>query len=231
MPRPSAARTAAHPHERVRAAVDLARRTRPMPSTKHTSERATVENGVVESLGRRRQVTLVEVTPQRIDEVEHWFSHPEVVRRLGPRSWIRQAAAMLDAPTEGETFRDSRVLRAHGWVGLGPDQAPVGYIGGDVYDRWGRRVGSPDDGEVIEVDERTSMGLAYVTDPARWREGWGTALIRAAVAHPAVVDVAAFYLGIEQDNVPSWKAASRAGFVLVDPVPDLEGMVYWRRNR
>jgi GNAT superfamily N-acetyltransferase len=168
------------------------------------------------------QVRLSAVTAQWASRLEHWFTDPEVIRWLGPATWIHQAAAMCGAPVGDETFRGSRVLRAHGWVGLDPASAPVGYIGGDVYDRWVRS---------DEVDERTSMGLAFVVHPGRRRQGWGRALLEAVISHPDVAGVEVFFLGIEEGNVASSRLASATGFTRVNDHPDDEDMVYWRLSR
>jgi RimJ/RimL family protein N-acetyltransferase len=168
------------------------------------------------------RVQLVPLTPAWADAVEHWFRHPQVARWLGHAGWIHQALAMLTAPVDGETFRGSRVLRAHGWVGVDRDGAAVAYIGGDVYDRWVRPDGA---------DDLTSMGLAFVVDPGRWRQGWGLALLDAVLAHPDVADVVVFFAGIEVGNTASAGLAARAGYSRVNEQPDDEDVVYWRRRR
>ncbi len=61
----------------------------------------------------------------------------------------------------------------------------------------------------------------------RWGQGYGRAMLRAAVAQRAVADVALVALGIDEDNVPSQRCALVAGFGPDDPAPDLEGTVYY----
>lgn len=157
------------------------------------------------------------LTEEWAGRIEHWFDHPEVDRRLGPRSWIHRAVRLLDVPP-GEEFRGRKVLRAHGWVAL-DDGVPVAHVGGDVYDRW------------TDGPPAVTSGLGYVVDPARWRRGYGRAALLAALGHPDLADVEQFYCGVDADNLASRKCALAAGFELVDPVPDDEDMLYYRRGR
>jgi RimJ/RimL family protein N-acetyltransferase len=160
-------------------------------------------------------------------EIEHWFDHPEVDRRLGGRFWIHRALR-LQQVRPGEEFRGRTVLRSHGWIAEDAG-TPVAYIGGDVYDRWVRYhgEGAPVDGEIAVV----SMGLGYLVDPARWRRGYGVRAIEAVVAHPDTADVELFFCGIDADHVASRRCASRAGFQQLDPAPDFEDVVYYHRFR
>jgi RimJ/RimL family protein N-acetyltransferase len=165
------------------------------------------------------------------DRVGHWFDNPEVQRRLGGRSWIHRAASLLDTEP-GEWFRGRMVLRAHAWLALDEDAAPVAYVGGEVYDRWVRYHGEGASGPLLsEEDRRPAMGLAYAVDPTRWGRGHGRGALRAVIAHPDVADVATFSCGIDTDNVASQRCCAAAGFRLVDPEPDHEDMLYFRRER
>src|SRR6266545_4943362 len=101
----------------------------------------------------------------------------------------------------GSTFRGKTVLRSHGWIALDQTQVPVAFIGG------------------------------YVYDPAQWRRGYGRTAIEAALDHTDVTDVEMFFCGIDADNHPSQRCAIAAGFHLVDPKPDHEGMLHFRRER
>jgi RimJ/RimL family protein N-acetyltransferase len=167
-------------------------------------------------------VRLTPLTAALACAVEPWFTDPEVIRWLGPPRWIHQALAVLSTPVEDELSHGRRVLGAHGWVALDATGAPVGYVGGDVYDRWHH-------GTV--TDDVPSMGLAFVIDPARRRQGWGLALLEAVLAHPELTRVAVFFAGIEPGNTASSALAARAGFLPVDEQPDEEGIVYWRLSR
>ena len=123
-------------------------------------------------------------------------------------------------------------LRSHGWIATEPEGTAVAFIGGDVYDRWATYHGEHAGGAVVtDVDLRRSMGLGYVVDPARWGEGIGRATLITVMGHPEVADVEAFYCGIDADNVASRRCAEAAGFTVLDPEPDWEGMLYFRRVR
>jgi RimJ/RimL family protein N-acetyltransferase len=157
--------------------------------------------------------------------VQPWFEHAEVRLRLGGPEWpersLRLAAHMTD-----EEFRGGRVLRTHTWLAWDQD-VPVGYLGGDVYDCWARYDGSDPDRPLISgVEPGPAMGSAYVVDPARWRRGYGAAMLRAWVGSPEVADVRVFALGIDFDNPASIRCAVAAGFVADSPEPDWEGTVY-----
>src|SRR5207244_2361755 len=106
----------------------------------------------------------------------------------------------------------------------------VALIGGEVYYRWCRYTETPD--PVVEaVEPGPAMGLAYVVDPARWRQGFGTATLLAAMNAPEVADVVVFAAGIEPENVASAQCATRAGLFPEDTTPDWEGIVHYIRRR
>lgn len=177
------------------------------------------------------EVRLVPFTPGWLGAVEVWFDHPEVRRRLGDRLWPARELRLLAEHPGGE-FRGRRVLRAHSWVVLDDRSSPVGHIGGEVYDRWTRYGGEGHNGPVIlAADDRRTMGLAYVIDPARWRHGFGAAALRAVIAAPEVADVRLFVAGIDADNVVSRRCALSAGFSVENAAPDREGITYYRRAR
>jgi RimJ/RimL family protein N-acetyltransferase len=130
----------------------------------------------------------------------------------------------------GEMFRGRRVLRDHSWVVYDASGVVVANIGGEVYDRWCRYSEGPD-GPVIEaVEPGLSMGLAYVVDPRRWRQGFGTAALLAVMAAPEVADVVLFAAGVEPDNVASVRCAVAAGMRPDCSEPDWEGFVYYLRR-
>ncbi|MGA5305696.1 GNAT family N-acetyltransferase [Nucisporomicrobium flavum] len=153
---------------------------------------------------------LVEPTPAMVAAALPWFDHPQVQRYLGGRDWLPTALAVA-ARGGGEVFRGNLVVRCHAWFGV--DKAgEVGFVGGDVYaDGRGMR----------------SMGLGFVVDPRRWREGRGRALLRAATTAPEVADVDEFFCGIEPDNTASRTCCAAAGFVPDRDLTD-EGFLYYR---
>jgi RimJ/RimL family protein N-acetyltransferase len=158
--------------------------------------------------------------------VQPWFEDPEVRLRLGGPEWPARALELHSREAEGEEFRGRRVLRNHTWLAWDED-VPVGYLGGEVYDRWARYDGSdPERPRVSQAEPGPAMGSAYVVDPARWRRGYGAAMLRAWVAHPEVADVRLFALGIDADNDASRRCAEAAGFVPDSPLPDWEGTVH-----
>ena len=165
-------------------------------------------------------------TAEALPLVQPWFRHPEVDRRLGGPEWpARELRLMRENP--GGEFRGRRVLRAHSWLLLDANGSPVAKVGGDVYDRWTRYLGEGPDGPLIGGSEAgPAMGLAYVVDPAHWRQGYGTAALRAVLETAEVADVRLFVAGIDADNVASSRCARSAGFAPDDPEPDWEGTVY-----
>jgi RimJ/RimL family protein N-acetyltransferase len=171
------------------------------------------------------------LTASAVQQIEHWFDHPEVQARLGGRFWIHRELRLI-AERPGSSFRGATVLRSYGWIGLDEAAAPVAFIGGDVYDRWVRYDGEGPDGPLLSDDDpRLSMGLGYVVDPARWRRGYGRAAIKAVLDDPGLRDVQTFFCGIEVDNHASRRCAQASGLHLVDPRPDQENMVYYRCDR
>jgi RimJ/RimL family protein N-acetyltransferase len=123
------------------------------------------------------------------------------------------------------------VLRSHTWLAWDGD-TPVGFLGGEIYDRWTTWDGSdPDHAVVHKVEEGPAMGSAYVVDPARWRQGYGTAILRAWVAAGETADVRIFALGVDGDNTASARCAETAGFAASSRVPDWEDTVYFLLRR
>lgn len=177
------------------------------------------------------ETSLVPFTPEWLGRIEGWFDHPEVRRRLGDRRWPARELSLL-AERPGGEFRGRRVLRAHSWVVLDDRRRSVGHVGGEVYDRWTVYGGEGAEGPIIRsAEERRTMGLAYVIDPARWRRGFGRAALLAATEAPEVSDVRLFVCGIDADNVASRRCALAAGFAAEDGNPDREGTVYYRLSR
>jgi len=177
-------------------------------------------------------VVLRPFTAELLGAVQPWFRHAEVARRLGGPDWPAQELRMAAAGNGiGEVFRGRRVLRVHSWVAFDDAGAAVAHLGGDVYDRWCRYTEGPDGPVVDEVEPGPAMGIAYVVDPRRWRQGFGVAALRALMDAPEVADVVVFAAGIEPDNVASRRCATAAGFVAGSAVPDREGIVHYVRRR
>ena len=170
-------------------------------------------------------------TAEALPLVQPWFRDPEVDHRLGGPEWPgRELRLMQKNP--GEEFRGRRALRTHSWLALDAHDEPVAKVVGDVYDRWTRYLGEGPGGPLIDGSEAgPAMGLAYVVDPARWGQGYGTAALRAVLASPEVADVRLFVAGIDADNVASSRCARSAGFAVEDPEPDWEGTVYFLHRR
>jgi RimJ/RimL family protein N-acetyltransferase len=164
--------------------------------------------------------------------VQPWFLHPEVDRWLGGPDWpAREFAPPGPGSSTGEVFRGRRVLRSHSWVAFDDAGAAVAHIGGEVYDRWCRYDEGPAGPVVDAVEPGPAMGLAYVVDPRRWRQGFGTATLRAVMAAPEVADVVLFAAGIEPGNVASARCAVAAGLLPDSLEPDWEDIVHYIRRR
>jgi RimJ/RimL family protein N-acetyltransferase len=176
-------------------------------------------------------VSLRPLTSEGVRRIERWFDDPEVRRRLGVRSWIHRELRLI-SERPGTTFRGMAVLRSYGWVVLDATSVPVAFIGGDVYDRWVCYHGEGPNGPLLsDEDHRRAMGMGYVVDPGRWGHGFGRAAIRTVIGHSEVRDVETFFCGVEVDNEASKRCALAAGFHLLDPQPDFEGMLYLRHER
>ncbi len=176
-------------------------------------------------------MTLVPFTEELLAAVQPWFRDPEVRRRLGGPAWPERELRRLHTRDDGE-FRGRTVLRTHSWVALDAAGQPVAKIGGDVYDRWTRYDASRPDLPVISaIEPGPAMGLAYVVDPTRWRQGIGRAVLQAVVRHPSVQDVRLFTAGIDADNQASRRCAAAAGFAAEVEEPDWEDTVYYQLRR
>jgi len=178
-----------------------------------------------------RDVDLRPFVPKQLAAVRAWFEHPEVRHRLGGPEWPERALSLQQRAHDDEEFRGQRVLRSHTWLAWDGD-TPVGFLGGDVYDRWTTWDGSdPDHAVVHHVEEGPAMGSAYVVDPARWRQGYGTAILRAWMTPRETADVRLFALGVDGDNVASARCAEAAGFAASSEEPDWEDTVYFLLRR
>ena len=169
-------------------------------------------------------------TADLLQVVQAWFHHREVQRWLGGPDWPARGLA-LEGTGLGEVFRGRRVLRTHSWVAFDDAGAAVAHIGGEVYDRWCRYTETPDGPVVDAVEPGPAMGLAYVVDPRRWRHGFGTATLRAAMTAPEVADVVLFAAGIEPANIASARCATAAGLLPATTLPDWEDMIYHIHRR
>ncbi|WP_330342263.1 GNAT family N-acetyltransferase [Streptomyces sp. NBC_00557] len=177
------------------------------------------------------EMRLHRLTETGAHQIEHWFDHPEVQRRLGGRSWIRRQLRLI-SQQPCTAFRGATVLRSHGWIGVDQGGTPVAFVCGDVYDRWVRYHGEGPEGPILsDADPRLAMGLAYLVDPDRWRLGYGRSALQAVLTHTDVGDVQTFFCGIDADNHASRTCAESAGFILPDREPDHEGMLYYLRTR
>lgn len=171
-------------------------------------------------------VRLVPFTEAELPLVQPWFEHPEVRHRLGGPEWPARELRLMGEELGGE-FRGRAVLRTHSWVALDQDDRLVAEAGGEVYDRWTRYDGADADApRIIDVEPGPAFGFAYVVDPARWRQGWGAATLRAVVTHPDLADVRVFAAGIDADNTANRRCAEAAGFRADDGEPDREDTVY-----
>jgi RimJ/RimL family protein N-acetyltransferase len=74
------------------------------------------------------------------------------------------------------------------------------------------------------------MELTYVVDPTRWGRGYGRIVIKSVLGHPDVADVERLFCGIDADNHASQRCCTAAGFHLIDPRPDQENMLFFRRE-
>ncbi len=179
-------------------------------------------------------VRLVPFTDEWLPVLRPWFEHPEVQKWLGGPDWLGNALRMLTGFVEGEEFRGAAVLARFGFVSLDTDDNPVGYIDGDIYDRETRYVGGGIDGPLFEDASpvhRPVMGIAIVIDPARWREGYGQATIRALLAHPGLAHVPVVKAGIEPENIASRRLVESAGFRPESDEPDWEGILNYHLER
>ncbi len=160
--------------------------------------------------------------------VEPWFKDAETQQWLGGPDWPRMSLELADAPF-GE-FRGARETGRHrflAWDG----NAPVGYIDCGTFDRWTTWQGGPSGRGVVGVIDEPSGAIAYVTDPALRRRGYGVDMMLSLMEVPDLEHVSLFAAGIEPENTASVRCLRTAGFRPLDPASDWEGIVYYARRR
>jgi RimJ/RimL family protein N-acetyltransferase len=172
-------------------------------------------------------ITLRPVTRADLAAITPWFEDPETRRSLGGPEW---PAAMLDHGERavGEMFRGAVQTAAYHYLALA-DDAPVGYIDCGTFDRCTVYGGEGPDGPIIlETIEAVTGSIAFAVDPAHRRQRLATRMIQALTHHPDLAAVELFEAGVEPENHASRGALEAAGFRLPSPVPDCEGMLYYR---
>lgn len=173
-------------------------------------------------------VDLRPFVPEQLAVVEPWFDDPETQRWLGSPDWPQRALQLADAPL-GE-FRGAQETGRHRFLGWDRD-VPVGYIDCGTSDRWTTWEGGRGGRGVVSVIDEPSGGIAFVTDPALRRRGYGSAMLLGLLQLPALEHVALFAAGVEPDNTASVRCLLSAGFGPLDPTADWEGFVYYARRR
>lgn len=134
------------------------------------------------------------LTEADLSLVAHWFDDAAIQEWLGGRDWLpRELRLVRQRP--GTLFRRQLVLRSYAWLALA-DGRPVGYAGGDIYDRWT---------QTFDGYPHRSMGISYLVDPAEQGRGIGRALVRAVVTRADLVDVHTFWAGSKRTT---WRAES-----------------------
>jgi RimJ/RimL family protein N-acetyltransferase len=160
--------------------------------------------------------------------VESWFEDPETQRWLGGPDWPRMAIDLAGAPLA--EFRGARETGRYQFLAWDRD-SPVGYIDCGTSDRWTTWDGGPGERGVVSVIDEPSGNIAYVTDPAQRRRGYGVAMILTLTTVSELAHVSLFTAGVEPDNTASVRCLLSAGFHALDPVSDWEGIVYYARKR
>jgi RimJ/RimL family protein N-acetyltransferase len=123
-------------------------------------------------------------------------------------------------------FRGARETGRYRWLSW-EGERPVGYIDCGTFDRWTTFEGGPAGRGVVSTIHVPAGSLSYVVDPALRRRGYATAMVRAVLDRPELNHVELFAAGVEPDNVGSIRCLLKAGFAVLDPAPDWEGIVYY----
>lgn len=172
-------------------------------------------------------IDLRPLTRAHLAAITPWFEDPDTRRFLGGPQW--PAAMLVHAERAvGTTFRGARQTGAYHYLALAAG-SPVGYIDCGVFDRCTVYDGECEDSPiVVEAIEAVTGSVAFVIDPARRRHGLATSMIGALIGHPDLTAVQVFEAGVEPDNHGGRGALQAAGFHARSPIPDYEGMLYYR---
>ena len=99
-------------------------------------------------------------------------------------------------------FRGAQETGSYRFLAWDKD-VPVGYVYCGTFDRWTTWEGGPKWRGVVGVIDEPSGAIAYVTDPAHRRQGYGAEMIRALMERDALEKVTLFAAGIEPENTAS----------------------------
>jgi RimJ/RimL family protein N-acetyltransferase len=138
------------------------------------------------------------------------------------------ALDLADAPlAEFRGAQETGRYRFLAWDGC----VPVGFVDCGTFDRWVTWEGGPGGRGVVGVIDEPSGSIAYVTDPALRRRGYGVDMILSLLRVPQLAHISLFTAGIEPENSASVRCLLSAGFQPLDPHNDWEGIVYYARRR
>jgi RimJ/RimL family protein N-acetyltransferase len=174
-----------------------------------------------------RTMLHVQLRPFESDQlplVESWFNDADSQRWLGGPRWPQQMLDLLKRPL-GE-FRGAVETGRYRWLAWEHDRA-VGYIDCGTHDRWTTWEGGSSGRGVISTILVPAASITYVVDPALRRRGYCVAMITELMALSDLTHIELFGAGVEPENIGSVRGLLRAGFQVLDPMPDWEGIVYY----
>jgi RimJ/RimL family protein N-acetyltransferase len=184
----------------------------------------------------RRVLGLVDMSELRFQpfereqllRVESWFDDPDTERWLGGPGWPRLVLDLADRAL-GE-HRGAIETGRYGWTVWDRDEL-IGYVDCGTTDRWTTWDGGPNGKGVVATLPVASGNLAYVVDPTKRRQGYGTTMITTLLSLRELAHIELFAAGVEPVNVASVGCLRAAGFEPLDSQPDWEGIVYYVKRR
>jgi GNAT superfamily N-acetyltransferase len=152
---------------------------------------------------------------------------PPVSRR--PR--LARGYARPRRPGRGTEFRGQIQTGARRYLASIAGKA-FGYVDCGTFDRHVVYGGEGPDGPItIAADWVATGSIAFTVAPDRRRHGLGHTMISTLMQQPELRAVELFEAGVEPDNLAARRCLEAAGFALLSPNPDFEGMLDYLARR
>ncbi|WP_157224344.1 GNAT family N-acetyltransferase [Nocardia paucivorans] len=164
-------------------------------------------------------VDLDDMTPDDATIINSWFRYDETTSEMAwfPPGFrvddeLRRAPASRLLKRRDRADEEVELISAHAWVIRHPQtEGPIGWVAGQVWPCHDFHSDITEGQLPGDADDLPSATFELIVAPSHRGLGYGTAMLRAVVAHRDL-RATQLWLGIDVKNTPSRNAAVRAGF-------------------